>query len=857
MNLHVAGKFLADKNIIKVKRDFYDSYLWVLTADNEVYRINSLIPSDVTDYTLIFSAFSNFKFIDIAGVNKDIVFIATNSNNVISYKNGNFKIIGAAEGIDGKVNGLAINAAYPNFPFNGTDYMLISTETGLRRYNYVQETMEPVNNEKPIHLYEASYRTLNYGGGDFCRCYYEDPIVKPTGLVSMLGYTVYGSDIYTGGLYGNVLNTAFITAGNPYDVSREFTVFAHNFWGTEKGLFQNYWQYSYDPERGHKQYLNNINVTKITSLMGLKKFSNESELQSNIIRENLIVGTSNGLYFSNSQYHKGWQGPDYKFFHFDDLGNIPINDINVNADTYNFPKDRLIYSHGAVCEDGIWVATSIGLFYLIPDYKPYINPDTKIQAIRVDGHPFFENELEVCENVAIKASIEYVQYNSLKFIWYKNGQLINGETSNVLNINSAGDYHAKLIDPCSDISFETQHLKVKVITAPIITFNYPNVINQCEGTIAKLQVNNNTNYQYRWRKNNILTGDKDSNLNISQPGKYKVEVSSCSGNWVATKEVEVNFIKVAQPTLSANKNAYCVGDVAQLSTTFINNGSYTINWFRDGNILTSEQNKTSLTTTLSGSYTVKVNSNLVNCDNTSAAYTLSFESKPSLSLERIITATFCDGQTMDIKATYTGGTIKWNTGASSDKITVNRSGTYTAMIKTAAGCEVTENIDVQFFANPILNLPDATLCQFIGENITLTAPSGFAKYEWNGKAGSASFSTNKLGTVNLRVTNNNGCTAVQTINVTSRCSEIHVPNAFTPNNDGYNDSWKIEGLEGDPNIMVRVYNRQGEMIFKSIGYQNPWNGTYNGKKLPVGIYYYVINAKNSAQTLSGSVTIVN
>src|ERR1700712_5372658 len=93
VEFHLNGEFLKGKNILKVKRDFKDSYLWVLAENNEVFRINSLTNA-IDDYTARFSAYRNFKFIDIAGRSPDTVFIATNSSTVLEYKKGLIKVIG-------------------------------------------------------------------------------------------------------------------------------------------------------------------------------------------------------------------------------------------------------------------------------------------------------------------------------------------------------------------------------------------------------------------------------------------------------------------------------------------------------------------------------------------------------------------------------------------------------------------------------------------------------------------------------------------------------------------------------------------------------------------------------------------
>ncbi|MDN3582608.1 gliding motility-associated C-terminal domain-containing protein [Mucilaginibacter flavus] len=86
--------------------------------------------------------------------------------------------------------------------------------------------------------------------------------------------------------------------------------------------------------------------------------------------------------------------------------------------------------------------------------------------------------------------------------------------------------------------------------------------------------------------------------------------------------------------------------------------------------------------------------------------------------------------------------------------------------------------------------------------------------------------------------------------------DITVPDAFSPNGDGQNDTWIIKNLENYPNNTVDIYNRYGEKVYSSIGYSVPWNGRYKGVDLPFGTYYYIINPKNGRKIISGNVTII-
>jgi len=73
-----------------------------------------------------------------------------------------------------------------------------------------------------------------------------------------------------------------------------------------------------------------------------------------------------------------------------------------------------------------------------------------------------------------------------------------------------------------------------------------------------------------------------------------------------------------------------------------------------------------------------------------------------------------------------------------------------------------------------------------------------------------------------------------------------VYNEFTPNNDGSNDVFRIDCIENYPNNKLEVYNRYGDLVYETRGYQNDWDGTANkgaiftNKPLPVGTYYYVL-----------------
>ena len=110
-------------------------------------------------------------------------------------------------------------------------------------------------------------------------------------------------------------------------------------------------------------------------------------------------------------------------------------------------------------------------------------------------------------------------------------------------------------------------------------------------------------------------------------------------------------------------------------------------------------------------------------------------------------------------------------------------------------------------------------------------------------------------TYQLALSNQGGCTVKDEIFI-EVLKAPQVPNAFSPNGDGVNDTWRIPYLDTYPGATVDVFNRYGQKVFSSLGYATEWTGKLNGKALPVGTYYYVINPKNGLEIMSGSVTIV-
>jgi gliding motility-associated-like protein len=853
VDFHLNSYLLPGKIILKAKRDFYDPYLWVLAKNNEVYRVNSLTLT-VDDYTPQFAAYNNLQFIDIAGRSQDTVFIATNSTNIIEYEKGALRVIGQTDGIPGVINSIGVDYtgsymtdnAYGMATRPTANTLLIGTNGGICHYDYQKEIITPGSSHVPATVFEATYRNEMFSDLEFGT--YNNDVVQQYPVLGLTKLLAYGGYIYYGtvGGFGNNINTAYYNHGDAYVADYESVIYSNQFWGTANGLFQNLRNYSYQSSWGYSQYLNGISVNKITSIYGLLSFG------ESLVKENLLIGTANGLYFSNSKYQQPHfvNNNAYSIFHYNALGNVAINDICVNATSYTQP----------ICEDGVWVAADNGLYLIKPDYANYLN-STTLKAISFQNKPDTLSKIKVCSGDSVNAFINTYVYRGNTFQWYKDGVELQAQSKDTLVIKAAGDYYAVLYDPCGNVHLESNHLKVEVITAPVFSFNYPNKLQYCDSASTTLKTDNDPGYHYRWYTNGILNGDTTYNFTVTQSGKYKVEVSACTNSWVPSKEIEVDLINLPLPAVTANKPKYCTGDNAILSVSAPINPAYTINWYRDNVLLPANTNQASLSTNIAGSYTVAIISNQANtdgtvCSQTSAVQTILFNPPPTVSIQKIIRTTLCDGQTADLKANYNTGTVKWSTSETTDQISISRSGNYRATVTSPAGCQTEASIDVSFLPNPVLNINDAGVCIASHKTATLTAPAGMASYTWNGQPGTETYVADHPQTVTLTVTDVNGCQATQEIHITDECPDVKIPNTFTPNGDGINDTWNILGLEYDPTAVVKIFTRYGQQVYESRGYGTAWNGEDKGKKLPTGVYYYIITSKNGTLKYSGSVTII-
>lgn len=337
--------------------------------------------------------------------------------------------------------------------------------------------------------------------------------------------------------------------------------------------------------------------------------------------------------------------------------------------------------------------------------------------------------------------------------------------------------------------------------------------------------------------------------------------------------VQLDF--VAPPLANFSGNDVCFGETT-VFTDFSLNGYGTItdwNWsFGDGSTDTLQDPDYQYTQAGNYSVSLIVTTN-VGCQDTLTQNVNVFETPVA---DFSFTAT-CNGSvtTVDFfdNASANGDTINYwfyDFGGQGNSTMPNPTNTFigtgdfviTQIVKTIHNC-----IDsvVQIVAIP--DLPQAGFYYNTDNGLNIGATFNFVdtslnttSYYWTFDDGNSStlqdptnvYYSNGNYVVTQYVYNSVGCidSTLELITINTVTTEIKqlIPNAISPNGDGKNDVWKLKFVQLlYPEAEVEIYNRWGQLLFRSVGYTTPWDGTFNGERVPDGTYYYILDLNDPAE----------
>ena len=186
------------------------------------------------------------------------------------------------------------------------------------------------------------------------------------------------------------------------------------------------------------------------------------------------------------------------------------------------------------------------------------------------------------------------------------------------------------------------------------------------------------------------------------------------------------------------------------------------------------------------------------------------------------------------------------------------------MVREDRGCTVRYTKDITFSEPDSIRLryrllsPSCETCPDGEINLTITGGTSPYSILWSTMDTVPRLTQMPTGKYLVWVTDESGCRQNALIDLNMNYPPFQIPNAFTPNGDAFNETWKLSSLKDFPESTVQIFDRTGRLVWWSEpGYPVPWNGRdQSGKVLPMGAYYYIIVLQADMKPLKGSVSIL-
>lgn len=368
-------------------------------------------------------------------------------------------------------------------------------------------------------------------------------------------------------------------------------------------------------------------------------------------------------------------------------------------------------------------------------------------------------------------------------------------------------------------------------------------------------------YNYRWS-----TGATTRSIQVMQTGDYSLTISNDEGCSMLTPAVHITVQPNTRIQTPPANTAVCAGMPAQF-TVAATGVNLTYRWLLNGNPLTESNscngtNTNTLTvsgtaTATAGRFSCEVTGDCGNIITPDAILTVyALPAKPAITYNGSLS--LCPGGSVELSGP-TATTYNWSTGAITQQIVATQPGIYSLQVIDANNCRspISDPVTVQFSPLPTgsITVTGPTLS---GNTHIVQLSAPFIKggqYKWSNGDTTRTIQVSQSGQYTVIITTTAGCQTTFTIPV-QLIDLTKVPNTFSPNGDGVNDVWKVKALDDFPHASVQVFNRNGSKVFEAKGTGIQWNGRNNGKELPAGVYYFVLDLKDGSKAISGWINLL-
>lgn len=389
------------------------------------------------------------------------------------------------------------------------------------------------------------------------------------------------------------------------------------------------------------------------------------------------------------------------------------------------------------------------------------------------------------------------------------------------------------VNNCSN----TASIQIVVNPLPIISVNASPNDSICYGNNVTLTASGGVNY--------VWSGGVQNGVPFSPAGSLMYTVTGTDANNCVSSATQSIVVKPLPVVNLGKDTSICIGNSVLLNAY---NPNATYLW-QNGNTTPS------ITVSQTGFYYV-----LVSIDGCNASDTIHVTMNTLPPLDLGIDTAICEGETITLDASCPGCTYVWQDNSTNPTYTVTQEANYSVTV-TRLGCSSSDQIYVDQIPLPIVNLGnDTVICP--GESVTLLAFKPNASYVWQDQSTKPNFIANQVGNYWVEVTVGQ-CTGRDELYVgpSTKCEcPLFVPNAFSPNNDGKNDEFKLMGANHVILTKFSIYNRWGQEVFSTQSTEDSWNGNFKGAEAEMGTYFYLVqyqcNYNGKDITLTGDVILI-
>ncbi len=252
-----------------------------------------------------------------------------------------------------------------------------------------------------------------------------------------------------------------------------------------------------------------------------------------------------------------------------------------------------------------------------------------------------------------------------------------------------------------------------------------------------------------------------------------------------------------------------------------------------------------------------------------ATHSVTVTTAASFSVTATVTQPLCYGDTTGaISLSALGNTppykYLWSTLDTVATLSHLADGTYySSVTETITNCNVPDTFRIASPPQLIIALAaTGDQCRTGKGSIAASVTGGSSPYTyaWSTGAFTSDITALHAGIYSLSVTDANGCARLAEATLTDTCSTLVIHDAITPNGDGINDVWVIEGINLYPANTVQVFDKWGDLIYEQTNYQNNWAATGKRGPAPDGTYYYLIrlnapDINGEQNTFTGSIFV--